>query len=229
MIDIHSHILPGMDDGSQSLPETNQLLQMLQQQGVRILAATSHFYGTQDTPEAFLERREKALQQLKLLDTDIKILPGAEVAYFDGMSYCQALYDLRLGDSKLLLVEMPFVDWTERMIHELCQLPLQVGLTPVLAHVERYRRRNQLPRFEKTLLAQGVCFQCNAEAFLCLTTRHWALSRLERGEICFLGSDAHNLTTRPPKLDRAAKVIQKKLGNDVLQEVMKQAQELLFI
>lgn len=229
MIDIHSHILPEMDDGSQSLSETRQLLQMLQQQGVRVLAATPHFYGMQDTPEAFLDRREKSFRQLKELETDIKILPGAEVAYFDGMSHCQQLFDLRLGDSKLLLVEMPFIDWSERMVHELCQLQPQLGLTPVLAHVERYRRREQLPRFEKMLMAQGICMQCNAEAFLNLGSRRWALSRLKQGEICFLGSDAHNLTTRAPKLDRAATVIRKKLGDTVLQELMQQAEELLSL
>lgn len=229
MIDIHSHILPGMDDGSQSLSETRQLLQMLRQQGVRIVAATPHFYGMQDTPEAFLDRRKKSLAQLEELETDIKILPGAEVAYFDGMSHCQQLCDLRLGDSKLLLVEMPFVNWSERMIYELCQLQLLLGLTPVLAHVERYRRREQLPRFEKTLMAQGIYMQCNAEAFLHIATRRWALSRLQRGEICFLGSDTHNLTSRPPKLDLSVKIIEKKLGGEVLRKLMQQTEALLCI
>lgn len=225
MIDIHSHVLPQMDDGSQSIDESRQLLELLRQQGVQALGVTPHFYGTQDTPEHFLERRAKALSSLP--ETDMTLIPGAEVAYFDGMSHCQALTGLQLGDSGLILIEMPFGKWTERMFHELCQLPLQVGLTPVLAHVERYRRRDQLPRFQKELLRQGILLQCNAEAFLSFPTRRWALSQLKQGNIQFLGSDTHNLTTRPPKIKQAADVIAKKLGSDALAQLTAQAKILL--
>ena len=227
MIDIHSHILPQMDDGSQSPEESRQLLELLHRQGVQVLVATPHFYGTQDTPEHFLERRAKALSQLEGIPEGMTVLHGGEVAYFDGMSHCQALADLQLGNSGLILVEMPFVKWTERMFQELCQLPLQLGLTPVLAHVERYRRRDQLPRFQKMLLQQGILFQCNAEAFVNFTTRRWAVSQLRQGNIQFLGSDAHNLTTRPPRLEQAAQVITKKLGSDFLPDLMEQAKTFL--
>ncbi len=217
MIDLHSHILPGIDDGSRDLEMTRQLLEELTRQGVQTVVATPHFYPAADTPEAFLQRREDALQQVSALQGDHpRIIPGAEVAYFDGMENSELLKQMQIGTSGLLLVEMPFCPWTDRMIRQICNLPLQVGLTPVLAHVNRYRRRNQLPRHMGKLLGSGVLFQCNAEAFLSPLSRGWALKLLAAGNIHFLGSDTHNLTARPPKLQQAAQIITKKLGADTL-------------
>lgn len=228
MIDIHSHILPGMDDGSDSPEMTRTILEMMLEQGVEAVAATPHFYADRDTPEKFLRRREEAFARMEYDRACApKVFLGAEVAYFDGMSRTRELEQLQLGDSGLLLVEMPFDAWSQRMIRELCELPLQLGLIPVLAHVERYRRRDQLPKFQKLLMGQEVYFQCNAEAFLSGKERRWALSMLKKGAVRFLGSDTHNLTTRAPQLGHAAAVISKKLGQDVLSELSDFAKEML--
>lgn len=226
MIDLHSHILPGMDDGSESPEMSAQMLTALQQQGVEIVVATPHFDAMQDTPEGFLCRRAEAFARLPQIDTP-KILLGAEVAYFEGMSHTNALQQLQLGDSGLLLVEMPFTPWTQRMIQEICQISQLTGLTPVLAHVNRYRRADQLPQYQAELLSQGVLFQCNAEAFLSFWERRWALGLLKQGQIHFLGSDTHNLTTRAPKLQQAAQSITRKLGADALEYLTASSKELL--
>lgn len=225
MIDIHSHILPCVDDGSQSIEESLALLTMLQTQGIEAVIATPHFYAHRDNPEAFLQRRNTAFSQLEdflqqrrgalgLLEVEPDPLPkrllGAEVAYFDGMSRSQELSQLQLGDSGLLLVEMPFRDWTSRMIDEICSLPIQLGVTPVLAHVERYPGRTQLNKYMIALMEQGVYFQCNAEAFLSGLKSLRYLRMVNSGHVQFLGSDCHNLKTRPPKLDQALRIIEKK-------------------
>ena len=228
MIDIHSHILPGMDDGSDSPEMSRTLLQTMHAQGVQVVAATPHFYADRDTPEKFLRRREEAFARMEYDRAEApQVIPGAEVAYFDGMSRTRELELLQLGDSGLLLVEMPFGQWSQRMLRELCELPLQLGLVPVLAHVERYRRRDQLPKFLRLLMQQEVYLQCNAEAFLSAKDRRWALSMLKRGAVQFLGSDTHNLTSRAPLLDQAAAVIAKKLGQDVLSDLFCDARQLL--
>lgn len=220
MIDLHSHILPGIDDGSKNLEMTKQLLEALACQNVRTVVATPHFYASKDTPEAFLQRRQKALEQVATLQEDYpQILPGAEVAYFDGMERSGILEQLQLGNSGLLLVEMPFCSWTQRMIRTICDLPLHTGLTPVLAHVNRYRSRDQLPRYQDTLIESGVLFQYNAEVFTSLLSRHWALKQLDKGYLHFLGSDTHNLTTRSPMLHQAAQAITRKRGADALEQI----------
>ena len=204
MIDLHSHILPQMDDGSKSPEESLQLVEMLRAQGITTIAATPHFYPSQEAPEDFLARREKSLALLPRELTQ-QLIIGAEVAYFPGIGNCQALIPLQLGDTGLLLVEMPFSPWTDR-------------LTPVLAHINRYRGSSHFPKYCHQRLENEVLFQCNAEAFEPGLKGHWALKQFRKGLIHFLGSDAHNTTTRPPKLDQAIQRLEKKLGGAALEE-----------
>lgn len=223
MIDLHSHILPGMDDGSKNAEETAALLTMLQQQRVATLAATPHFYA-QETPEAFLKRRKEAAAQLPpMTESSPKLLLGAEVAYFSGMGNSEALIPLQIGETKLLLVELPFQDWSERIVEDVCSIPSQLGLIPVLAHVNRYPGRQQFPRYKEHLADCGVLFQCNAEAFLSFKTKRWALDLMKKGYIHFLGSDCHNVTSRPPMLDKATAVIEKKFSRQFLAQFRENA------
>lgn len=215
MIDLHSHILPQMDDGSKSPEESVKLFELLQGQGISLVAATPHFYPSQEAPEDFLVRREKSVAKLPETVAS-RLLLGAEVAYFPGMGSCDALIPLQLGSTGLILVEMPFCSWTDRMISDVCAIPSQLGLTPVLAHINRYRGKSQFPKYCGQLMENDVLFQCNAEAFLPGLQGRWALQQVKRGHVHFLGSDAHNLTSRPPKLDQAIRLIEKKLGAEVL-------------
>ena len=64
MLDIHSHILPGMDDGSASPEETAELLDLMWQQGITTVVATPHFYPMQEAPDSFLSRRQAAVEQM---------------------------------------------------------------------------------------------------------------------------------------------------------------------
>ena len=70
MIDLHSHILPEMDDGSKDAEMSHKMLDEMAAQGVKTVAATPHFYATRDLPEAFLERRAKAVERLGELRPD---------------------------------------------------------------------------------------------------------------------------------------------------------------
>lgn len=230
MVDFHCHVLPGIDDGSPDLKTTQRMLRELSRQGVSVVAATPHFYATKDHPEAFLARRDAALEKVAALQMPQPvIIPGAEVAYFDGMGQSEKLTCLQLADSGMILIEMPFCTWTKRMAQEILDLQRNTGLTPVLAHVNRYRRRDQLPQFAEQLLSSGVLFQCNAEAFLSLFEMKWALKQLDSGCIHFIGSDAHNLVTRPPKLRQAVQVIERKCGADILKNLDAVAYQMLKI
>lgn len=229
MIDIHSHILPEVDDGSANVEMSRKMLELLRAQGVTVFTATPHFYAWSNTPEAFLEKRQAGFDRLSAAGIDTScILPGAEVTYYDGMGKSQALTQLQLGNSGLLLVEMPFSGWTDRMINEVCDLPVQLGLQPVLAHIERYSGRQQFPKYRDILLQNGVYFQCNAAAFLDGWKSRPYFQMLRRGEVHFIGSDCHNLTSRAPELGKAAAVIAKKCGPELLPALQERARELLF-
>ena len=228
MIDIHSHILPGIDDGSKSLEMTLEMLQKSARQGVTTIFATPHFYATRNNPEKFYQDRREAYRLLSQLPEGLpKVLLGAEVTYFEGMSHSRELVDMRLGDSDLLLVEMPTSPWTERMIDEVVDISGGLGLRPVLAHIDRYMNRKQLLPYLAYLLEEGVLLQASAEAFGHFTQRGLLLKLVKNGLLDFLGSDAHNLESRAPNMEIAAQVITRKLGAEALQDITARSAELL--
>lgn len=230
MIDIHSHILPQIDDGSASVKESVKMLQRLEKQGVHTVVATPHFYAFDDRLEDFLDRRDAAYHKvMKAAPWKLNILLGAEVTYFDGMVHCPELEQLQLGNSGLLLVEMPFQKWTDHMVAEICDLPQGVGVTPVLAHVDRYMGIGQIRKYARRLLENGVYFQCNADVFSNKMKRIWIFKQMQQGNIHFFGSDCHNMTTRPPQMDRMAEAVKEKLGPHAMAEINDTAQMLLGI
>ena len=119
MMDFHSHILPGADDGSRSVEESLAMLKMAAEQGVRHMVATPHFYAHHDDPAAFLERRAEAWQRLAEAMTRQPGLPdislGAEVYFFRGISQSDVMEDLIIQGTRCLLVEMPESPWTDLM------------------------------------------------------------------------------------------------------------------
>lgn len=228
MIDIHTHILPGMDDGSSSLEESLSMARESARQGVRLLAATPHFYATQEDPNSFLRRREKSLALLESAwqDSFPTLLVGAEVRYFDGISRVEKIAHLTLDHTRILLLEMPFTSWSRRMVEEVVELQRSRGLQVLLAHVERYLK-DQDGQVWETFRQNGVWMQCNANFFLRWQTKRKAQALFKKGEIQMLGSDTHNMTTRPPNLAMARDALVKSLGQAVWRSFERQSYALL--
>lgn len=221
MIDFHSHILPRMDDGSQSVAESISLLKMLAEQDVDVVAATPHFYANDESVSEFLGRRQTAYERLQneLFEGAPKILLGAEVRYYQGISRMTDLKRLCLEGSKLLLLEMPMSRWTEYTVRELVELSSSRDLTVVLAHVERYLHLQNRSVWDR-LYESGILMQVNATFFTDFSTRRQAISLLKKRAIHFLGSDCHNLTHRPPYLGRAIDMIKKKTDDDAVNYII---------
>ena len=220
MIDWHSHILPGMDDGSKDVAESISMLGMQASQGVETVIATPHFYANDETVDSFLNRRSKAMADLKsqLPENAPKILLGAEVRYYQGISRLEGLQKLTVEGSKLLLLEMPMGVWTESMVRELVELSGKSSVRIVLAHVERYMRQQKQSSWDR-IIESGILMQVNASFFASFTSKRKALTLLQDGVVQFVGSDCHNTTTRPPMLGKALEVIRKKLGEDYLDQM----------
>ena len=228
MIDWHSHILPAMDDGSQNVIESISLLNMLASQGVTTVIATPHFYANDETIDTFLKRRTESFAQLEAVRTDStpKVLLGAEVKYYQGISRMNGIEALRIEDTKMLLLEMPVSIWSDYMVRELLELSSKRSLQIVLAHVERYLPIQKHGVWEE-LLDSGLLMQVNASYFTSFTSKRKALSRLKDGMIHLIGSDCHNLTVRPPKIGKAFEMIQKKLGEEFLDQLTAYGYSLL--
>ena len=219
MLDLHSHVLPNMDDGSKSVRESMQMLRSAKQQGVTRMVATPHFYANREDPERFLRRRTQSFTQLEQEQLPVELLLGAEVTYFPGLGRCEDLQQLCIENTKLILVEMPFTAWTDRMIDEVFNLQSSFGLTPVLAHVERYYDAAGLLKYKDVLLREDVLFQANAEGFLPFFAGKRMMTMLKKRQIHFLGTDCHGMNRRVPNMGEAVKKIQKSLGAQALREL----------
>ena len=219
MLDFHTHILPGMDDGSASVDESCAMLKAEADQGIRKVVLTPHFYPDSDSPAGFLERRRASAKQLTDVLQDKKQLPqlmlGAETAFFRGISRMDDVQRLCIGDTNALLIEMPFAPWNERMLEELYKLREHRGVQPVLAHVERYLHM-QPHGMVHELCAGGILLQANASFFLERGTSRLAMKMLKKQQIHLMGSDCHNMKTRKPNMGEALKRIADKLGEDAL-------------
>ena len=201
MLDIHTHILPGMDDGSKSVEESLMMLREQARQGVDTVVCTPHFYAEQNDPAQFIARREAAWNQLKpeLTPELPAIRLGAEVQYFTGISRVESVSRLRIQGTNLLLLEMPFSKWTDWAVEEAMELNSREDMQVILAHIERYLQWQPKDIVERMVDA-GFLIQCNVEFFKHWRTKHKALRMLRDGQIHLIASDCHNMSSRKPNL-----------------------------
>lgn len=214
--DFHSHILPGIDDGSASVEESIAMLRMEAEQGIRRVVATPHFYAGYDSPERFLENRDRAEALLRAEmarhDGMPELLIGAEVYFFRGMSESDLLPQLTIREKSCILIEMPPAPWPEDLLRELENIHARRGIMPIIAHIDRYIGPFRTYGLPQRLAQLPVLVQANASFFLERGTASMAMRMLKADQIQLLGSDCHNITTRKPNLSTALDRIQRKLG-----------------
>ena len=245
MIDFHTHILPGVDDGSQNTDESLSMLREEWRQGVRHIVATPHFYADRTTPEVFLAQRKESLQRLAIAFREHgaevtgapnlapRIQTGAEVYFFPGMGRAEKLPWLCIQGTRQVLVEMPFAQWDNQVLREIEDILTKQKLQVVLAHVERYPEFQKDKRIWDTILGMTrtgrLTLQVNGGSFLKgRGRRKFCLGLLEEYDRVILGSDCHNMTSRVPNLGDARAMIEKKLGLGRLERMDQLAGEILI-
>lgn len=232
MIDFHSHILPGVDDGPQTLEESLSMLRRSFLQGVDAVISTSHFYGNEEYPLDFLRRRNQAaerLQEAMLFSTEVypRVILGAEVLFFPGISQAEEVKLLTVGDSGCVLIEPPMAPWSEDMLDEIQQLGRNFDLIPIIAHVDRYMTMLQDASLIDRVLERNLTVQVNGSWFLNPKTQKAAFADLKAGKIHLIGSDCHNLTSRPPNLGAVKKLVRSNYAENAFQQLQRNASQLL--
>lgn len=221
MTDFHTHILPGIDDGSRDIEMTARMLEAERDQGVTRIYATPHFYAHRVSIAGFLENRAKALEETRALIASRPGLPeviaGAEVLYFSGISKADQLPSLCVEDSDILLLEMPFSQWRSDMAGEIESLLSRRKLRVVLAHVERYEQFQKDKSVYREILDMPLTIQINAGSFIApgfhgRSRQKLAFRLLAEHPDCIIGSDCHNLGERRPNLADARAAIERKAG-----------------
>ena len=231
VVDFHTHVLPGIDDGSASVEESLAMLRMEAAQGTRQVVATPHFYAQVDAPKPFLERRTASVARLRQAMDAYPDLPrlhvGTEVHYFPRIGDADILTELAVDNGRYVMIEMPMAEWTDRMYRDLEDLHRHFGLTPNVAHVDRYIGPFQTFGIPEALMELPVVIQANTSFFLRLSTRRMALRMLERGQIHLLGSDCHDLKNRPVNIGQTLDLIEKKLGREAVSRINEWEKKIL--
>lgn len=219
MLDIHTHILPKMDDGSQSVRRSIAMLRSETKQGVGRVVLTPHYYADREAPDEFLKRRSAAFGLLTAATNGGEKFPalccGAEVAFFRGMSRIDGIEALCIEKTNAMLIEMPFCRWNGSILEELKLLSVSRGIRPVIAHVERYIRYQPLGMM-RGLMEAGCLLQANTSFFTGWQTSLLAMRMLSKQKIHFIGSDCHDTKRRPPNMSEAVGSIEKRLGKQAV-------------
>lgn len=235
MTDIHTHILPGVDDGAGDVDESLAMLRLEAEQGVRTVVLTPHFYIKRESVKDFLARRQAAWDKLshaigQLPQDEQDKLPalylGAEVAWQSDLLDCPDLSQLCLGGGKYMLVELPFTPWTGQIIRQLYELMTCHGITPVIAHMERYLD-DQSSKVVERLLDLDIPVQISCDVLERVFRRRKAMKLLRCRRAHLIASDCHDCTTRPPRMEQAVSVLTGKLGREHVEEILEQATILL--
>lgn len=215
MIDIHTHILPELDDGSSSVDESTKMLGMLSEQGVDTVVATPHFYIDRIELKDFFRKRSEAVLRLKADIERVENRPlvalGAEVQFYPELASLDGIEGLCIGQTKYLLVEMPFSPWTGYTYQALNKLAAR-GVVPIAAHIERYLSFLNENEALLKLKEAGALIQINSRFLYERSTKRKAVGMLKKGIVDFVGSDCHNLAGRAPDFGRGMAVVDKKVG-----------------
>ena len=226
VIDLHSHILPGVDDGSPDLATSLAMARMAVDDGIEVMACSPHFLpGHYENTADDIRLRVAALnQQLIMEDIDLALVVGADAHIRHDFLECLTNQQiLRLHDSRYVLFEPSHVVLPLQLEEMLTQI-LNAGYVPILTHPERFKWiENNYAIFER-LVKVGVWMQITAGS---LTGKfgkrphYWAQKMLAEGLVHILASDAHNTKSRPPILSEAFAVAKLELG-------LEEAQHLVF-
>ncbi len=222
--DIHTHILPGMDDGARTKEETVQMLKLAYEEGVRHIIATPHFTPGEKNPSR--ETLEKALEftqeEARKIDPSMTVALGNEILHDAGaLSALKKGEALTLGGTRYILVEfMPSDSYNK--IYSAMREYVMNGYIPIMAHMERYESLVKAYDSLKELSELGVYFQMNTESIIGgLFQRKAAYHRklVEEGYIQFFGSDCHRGEKRRlPQMESALKYLDKEFMGDKLWE-----------
>jgi protein-tyrosine phosphatase len=200
-VDLHLHLLPGVDDGPGNLDGTVAMLRLAHDSGTRRVVTTPHMYSPHFAPLAATRIRERFAEMIDRLRL------GAENYLCPEMlEAAQAKEILALNDSRYLLVERPYFLPSEATRRAM-ELLLAAGYLPLLAHVERYETFRQRPEELASLIELGCLAQVNAASVSGMggrEERRLALDLLDRGLVQIIASDGHDLEFRPPTLEDAA-------------------------
>ncbi len=226
MIDFRTRILPSIDDGSPDIGTSQKMIELLKADGVSKIVCTPHFRWREGTIEGFLAKRERSFQSLS--QTELPLVLGAEVEFGEFRMDYSSLVDLKIGDTRYIMVELPSgKEWTDKLYENIDELIRETNLVPVVAHVEKYAATRKKPRNINRLIEHGCVLQVDADSII--ESKPYSLvDALLKGELVqAIGSDCRDAEKRAPRYKEAASVLKKNYGEKCLENIRKTMSAML--
>ena len=218
-VDIHTHILPGVDDGSPELSQSLELLKYAFDQGTAAVVLTPHYRGRfrDNTAQKLTALFEELRQSAKTECPGLELYLGCEVGY--ELDVSEKLADgtlLPLNGTRYVLLEFREGSFRSRIMGGVLEV-LNFGYVPVIAHAERYDAFRRYPSLARELVELGALIQLNADSIL--GSCGWGIKRychklLKRRLVHFIATDAHDLNKRKPELKTCYHKLRKKYGKE---------------
>lgn len=206
MIDLHCHILNGIDDGARDIETSIQMCGIAERNGIKHIVATPHINAI-DNIDRFIQVRDERIHTLrKQIDSrgiKVNLYPGAEVYIDDDVFFSKNLKRLAINGSRYILVEFSFRETNVRKIFDYLEEIIKMGLIPIIAHPERYEFFQFNYDAVNKLIHSGAIFQINASSLASMDGPQefeLAYSLAYNGAASFLGTDAHSSRHRPNNL-----------------------------
>lgn len=224
MIDIHSHILPGVDDGAQGIEESIKMAKLYIENGINKVIVTPHYIegaGSTNFAEnkVVLEKLKKVFKEEGL---DLELYIGNEIYVTpDTLNHVMEKRAATLNETRYVLIELPMYDiprYMENIIYELCLK----GYVPIIAHPERNIRIQENPNILYGFIIGGALAQINLPS---LEGRYGEASK-ETGELLlrhnmihFIGTDAHSPRVRSPRIGKSLSIVKDIVDEEVFKEI----------
>ena len=232
IFDIHTHILPGVDDGAKDADETKRMLQIASDEGVDAIVATPHF--TCGMSKKQTEQRKELYDAVrnwwKKKEPDKEFYLGNELFY--GESLVDALEEgsaLTMNGTRYVLVEFPI--YAEFSYVQKAVRTLQyAGYIPIIAHVERYEHMQERGKIQ-SLIDMGAYMQVNASSIVGnhgLIAQHRIVRYLKAGLVHFVASDAHGARVRKPEMRECKAYMERKLGEKKTHQILEKNPEKML-
>ena len=234
IVDFHTHLFNRIDDGADCMNTTKNMLHKSLHHGVDAVLFTSHCYPVSpEDIEKFLHKREKQKAYFRykpewgdepFTDVPKMYFDGCEVHLTGDISRFPNIKDLCIEKTDYMLLEMPMKMWTDETVENVYKLTLK-GIKPIIAHDER--NVHQRMELRNALYELDVLIQINAPS-LSMKEYKKDIDRLfSIGMAHVIGTDMHNLTSRPPCMEEARKIIKKRYGRECWQYLHNNATRIL--
>lgn len=225
MIDMHCHIIPGVDDGATTKKDVRSLLQMEYESGVDTILLTPHYRKGMFEPskERVMKRASYVVRELRDMGLDMKLYLGCEYhANADMVEDLAREPRFRINGGRYVLIEFSSQHVFQKVRNWIYEL-VNAGFKPIIAHVERYPLVVKEMEQVEELIDMGALIQVDSGALLGkhgFRLKHIAKKLLKNEYIHFIGTDAHDRKDRCPDLDACERYIAKKMGKRYARELL---------